>query len=249
MIDSPVNPAGERTGIAVMKVQLQFWRSFPRGKQFDASGRRIYYRGSSMGDTFRPGDLLYVVPYGQKKVRRGDVIVFVAPHGEKKIVHRVVSAEPRGIRTKGDNSWKEDRYLLQPDHIVGRVTYAKGGKRWRRVPGGAAGKWCAWKMRMGRRMRSGVSSWIVPRLGRIIGVKAFRRAMEGRIPTRIVAIERAGGTELQLLSGRAFMGRIVPGQKSWDLRWPMRLLISEESLPSGKSITQIPSAVGGPSPG
>lgn len=219
-----------------MNGRFRFLRLFHLGKKLDDSGRRIYYRGSSMGHTFRPGDLLYVVPRGRKEIRCGDVVVFIAPATEKQIVHRVVSVDPQGIRTRGDSSWKEDDYLLKPDHILGRVMYAKGKRRWRRVHGGVRGKWCAFKVRIVRRVEFGISSWILPRLRRMPLVETLRRVMQKRLPTRIIAINRSEGTELQLLLGRVVMGRLLPGRKTWNLWWPTRLFVGQESLPTGESV-------------
>ena len=188
-----------------------------------------------MAPIFRPGDLLYVVPYEQREIRCGDVVVFIAPDREKKIVHRVVSVGPRGIRTKGDNSWKIDPYLLKPDHMIGRVVYAKGRNRWRRVYGGVLGKWCAYKGGMVRRLRFAISSSVLPPVRRIIPVQTLRRMMGKRIPTRIIAINRPEGTELQLLLGRVVMGRLLPKRETWNLRWPIRLFVAVESLPSANN--------------
>jgi hypothetical protein len=192
-----------------------------------------------MGDTFRPGDLLYVVPYAETKIRCGDVIVFIPPDGERKIVHRVVSVAPQGVRTKGDHSWKEDRYVLQAGHIIGRVMYAKGERGLRKVAGGGGGKWCAWKAGMARRVRLAIFSWIAPAARRIMPLETFRRAMRGKIPTRMIAIQRPGGTELQLLLGRAVMGRILPGRNSWDFWWPFRLFVSDTSLPPENNLSKL----------
>jgi hypothetical protein len=191
-----------------------------------------------MGSIFRPGDLLYVVPYGETKIRIGDVVVFIAPDGEKKIVHRVVSVTSQGIRTRGDHSRKEDRYVLQAGHIIGRVLYAKGDRKLRKVAGGIRGKWRAWRTGMARRVRFGIFSCIIPAVRRIIPLETFRRVIQGRIPTRMISIQRPGGTELQLLLGRAVMGRILLGGNTWDFWWPFRLFVSDKSLPPGNNLSK-----------
>jgi len=205
------------------------------GKKSQDPWKRIHYMGSSMSGTFRPGDLLYVVPYEGEEVRCGDVIVFIPPGRERRVVHRVVSVSPGGIRTQGDNSSKEDPYFLKPEHIIGRVMYAKGRRKWRRVPGGVGGKWRACKLRTVRRLDSRVSSWIVPLLRRLLPVESIRRLVRKRVPLRIIAIDRPNGTEFQLLLGRMILGRLLPGRQNWNLRRTIGLLVGEESLPSEKN--------------
>ena len=56
-------------GKSLMSRRFRVLPLFHSGKRLDDSARKIHYMGSSMGHTFRPGDLLYVVPYGEKRIR------------------------------------------------------------------------------------------------------------------------------------------------------------------------------------
>jgi len=63
----------------------------------------VSYVGPSMNPLLMGGDGLHIVPYKGRPIRPGDVIVFIRPGGETKVVHRVVSVDSRGIKTRGDN--------------------------------------------------------------------------------------------------------------------------------------------------
>ena len=44
-------------------------------------------------------------------------------------MHRVVSVSTKGIRTRGDNSKKNDSYIVPYDNVLGKVVYAQRGKK------------------------------------------------------------------------------------------------------------------------
>ncbi|MCP3858125.1 MAG: hypothetical protein GY704_00590, partial [Phycisphaeraceae bacterium] len=89
------------------------------------------HTGSSMNPCLCELDLLEVVPYGNRPVKVGDVILFMPPGGDQPIVHRVVDVAPEGILTRGDNSLHKDPWRLTPGDITGRVLDEDG----RPVPG------------------------------------------------------------------------------------------------------------------
>lgn len=87
---------------------------------------QFYYRGPSMNPTLRFPDLLYVLPYNEKrKIRCGDVIVFPSPCLNRNITPRVVSIDMQGIRTRGDNNVSIDDFVTAPSDVIGRVVYAR----------------------------------------------------------------------------------------------------------------------------
>ena len=57
-----------------------------------------------MNPTLKAGDGLTIIPYGNRKILVGDVVVFSRPEGNHNVVHRVVAADSEGIRTRGDNN-------------------------------------------------------------------------------------------------------------------------------------------------
>ena len=81
----------------------------------------LFCRGESMRPLLRPGDRIRFVPCRVEEVRRGDVIIFIPPGQKERVVHRVVSAGPGGIRTKGDANPCRDTGNLRQEDIVGRA--------------------------------------------------------------------------------------------------------------------------------
>jgi hypothetical protein len=194
----------------------------------------LNYMGQSMVFTFRPGDRLYLVPYERKKVRRGDVVVFLLPGEDKRIVPRGVSVRPEGIRTKGDNNWHVDSFPLTPDRILGRVAYAQGKRFWRIVPGGAAGRLFALFVRTVHRAERKLVAWVYPLYRRMVEWGIFQRWLPRWFSVRVISLKREEGDELQLLLGPLVIGRLRPSALRWQIRPPFRLLVAEESLPSGE---------------
>jgi signal peptidase I len=96
-----------------------------------------------MRPLFKPGDLLEVLAYEDRQVRRGDVILFSCPSESCKVVHRVADIDTHGIRTKGDNNARIDPWVVSPQQVVGYVVHAQRGRRWRRISGGSLGRWVA----------------------------------------------------------------------------------------------------------
>jgi signal peptidase I len=106
-----------------------------------------------MRPIFKPGDLLEVLPYEDRQVRCGDVILFSCPSENCKVVHRVADLDARGIRTKGDNNARIDSWVVTPQQVVGYVIRAQRGRRWRRISGGYVGRLAANCTRAVKRVR------------------------------------------------------------------------------------------------
>lgn len=92
---------------------------------------------------FKSGDLLEVLPYEDRQIRRGDVILFSCPSENCKVVHRVADIDAHGIRTKGDNNARIDPWFVTPQQVVGYVVHVQRGRRWRRISGGLLGRFAA----------------------------------------------------------------------------------------------------------
>jgi signal peptidase len=80
--------------------------------------QRYVMDSDSMGGAMPRGSLLLerVVPVSDLEV--GDVITFDAPSGTPaagRVTHRIVSIEPQGIRTRGDDRPADDPWVLRPD--------------------------------------------------------------------------------------------------------------------------------------
>ena len=193
------------------------------------------YIGTSMKPTLKSGDRLLVIPCDGQEIRRGDVIVFIPPGGDSKIVHRVISVNLDEIKTRGDNSYHEDDWVLRRENILGRVVATQSINRRRRIFGGPLGRLFAVKVRIIRAIDSPVSYLLRPAYNELAKVSIFTRLLPAQMRPRVISLNRGEGKELQLLMGRHVIGRSLPGMTRWHIRRPFRLFVDEASLPENKA--------------
>jgi len=192
----------------------------------------VIYYGTSMHPTFRHPDLLHVVMYGDDELpAAGDVVVFLPPGEEKLLAHRVLSVQNGTIRTRGDNNLHDDRWLLTPAHIRGRVVSFERAGRTRKVPRGTAARLMGARARAGKLARNGISRLLSPAYMHISRSGAVQKLFGRGLKPRVVALEHPGGRELVLLLGKHVIGRLLPGRAGWQIRRPWRLFIDEATLP------------------
>jgi hypothetical protein len=192
--------------------------------------RTMTYIGPSMNPTLKAGDRLHIIPYDGKRIRRGDVIVFIPAGSDSRIIHRVVSINCHGIRTRGDNCCQLDPWILKPDHILGRVVYARRRNRRLRVFGGSLGHLLGVTIRVINAIDQRVSGLLHPAYEWSARAGMFRRLLPAQMTPRVISFARPEGTELQLLMGRWLIGRRLPGRSRWYIRRPFRLFVDENSL-------------------
>lgn len=195
----------------------------------------ICYTGPSMYPTLKPGDLLYITPYDGHKTRKGDVIAFKPPNKEICITHRVISVEPGAIRVRGDNNTHTDPWALNPDHIIGKVTQARG-KRGRRILGGTPGHVYALVIHALNRGKDWVGVLFRPVYHWFAQKGVPKRWLPFHLKMRVITFSRRNGTEMQLFVGRYVIGRLRPGSNRWQILSPFRLIVDEASLPALQSI-------------
>ncbi|MBN1423526.1 S26 family signal peptidase [Candidatus Fermentibacteria bacterium] len=191
----------------------------------DGAPTRLFYYRRSMTPTFTPGDMLTVTPYGDKKIRPGDVVVFPSPESGDLITHRVVEVTGEGIVTRGDNIQSQiDPWTLGPDDIVGCVVAAERAGKERSVWGGPVG--IAYHRIQRRRARLDTARrrllYAVIRtvdLGRWLSGMNASVLLPARLRPRVLAVRRPRGTELLLLMGSRAIGRHVPGGHLWSIRY------------------------------
>lgn len=189
------------------------------------------YTGPSMNPTLKVGDGLTVIPYRDGNIRIGDVVVFRSPDQDRYIVHRVISVNSQGIRTKGDNNNKVDSWILRPENIVGRVVSAKRKNKDIVIYGGTRGRILAPVLWTIKRFRVAFYKTLRPAYRAIARVNVFRGLLSRLIKTHILYFKRPNGTEMQLIMGRWVIGRYHPGKDRWTIRRPFRLFVDEKSLP------------------
>jgi signal peptidase len=193
--------------------------------------KSMNYIGTSMSPVLKTGDRLQVNPYNRQEIRRGDVVTFIPPGGDSKIVHRVISVNSDGIKTRGDNCDYEDDWVLKRENILGRVVAAQREKRRWRVFGGPMGQLFAAVLRVIHVIDLGFSCLLHPVYKRLSRSDIFRRWLPSRMRPRVISFNRDSGTEMQLVMGRKVIGRRLPGKTGWNIRRPFRLFVDEKSLP------------------
>jgi signal peptidase I len=193
------------------------------------------YIGTSMSPVLKPGDRLQIIPSNRQKIRSGDVVVFIPPRGDSNIVHRVVSMNSDGIKTRGDNCTHSDDWILKRENILGRVVSAQRGNRRLRVFGGPLGHSYAMGIRVIKSIDSILSPLLRPFYQRLARVGRFWRWLPSQMRPRVISFNRDTGTELQLVMGRRVIGRRLEGKNGWGIRRPFRLFVDEASLPENKA--------------
>ena len=186
--------------------------------------------GSSMHPTLKPTDILEVIPYKKQKIQCGDVIVFSHPENNHKIVHRVVSVDLNGVRTRGDNSKEADFWCLNPMDIYGYVINYQRKNKLRRILGGTAGPLLAKAVRATKLIYCFISVLLKPLYHRLAlkGINSER--LHAFLKIRVISFCRPAGKESHLLMGRRVIGRRPPGKIQWQIKFPFRLFIDEKFL-------------------
>jgi len=189
------------------------------------------YTGNSMAPTLKTGDALKVVPYTDSDVRVGDVVSFRSPSSGTLIVHRVASIEPRGLRTRGDNSLACDDWILQPNEILGHVVSIKRGKKRVTIFGGFPGRIYAMAIGTGKCIDTVIATMLRSAYRWFARTGIFRKLFSRWIRTRVSCFKCGDGVEMQLHLGRRIIGRRFPWQDQWYIQRPFKLFIDESTLP------------------
>ncbi len=176
-----------------------------------------------MNPTLKAGDGLIVIPFTERPVKRGDVVVFRSPLDDKQVVHRVIHVSPQGIKTRGDNNRLDDPYLLQPADIIGRVVEIHRGRCRFKARNGTAGQYRAELRRTRNRFLFRLAAFLAKFAPKRI---PLIRATQLNIAT----FKRAGREEQVLLLGRRAIGRRNHPEAPWLIRAPYRFFIGGKTL-------------------
>ena len=188
-----------------------------------------------MNPTLKVGDGLTVIPYEDENIRIGDVVVFRSSESDRYIVHRVISVDSRGIRTKGDNNNKVDSWILHPEDIVGRVISAQRRNKSIVIHGGTRGRLLASILWTIRRLKILIHRILHPAYQALTRTNVPRGILSRLVSTQILYFKRPNGIEMQLIMGRWVIGRYSPGGSQWIIRRPFRLFVDEKSLPQAEN--------------
>jgi signal peptidase I len=198
-------------------------------KAATALTRKLLYTGTSMNPLMREGDILYLRPYGGEKIHPGDVVAFSHPGRPGTVIHRVSTAGPWGLRTKGDNTPALDDWLLQPADILGRVVAIQRQGRTLPVPRRVPASLYLLKAR--HWLDGTVSRLLHPVYHRLARSGWFQGRLAAWMKPELIYLPRADGPEWQLWLGKMLIGRKIPHQPCWTIRRPFRLFVDEASLP------------------
>jgi signal peptidase I len=201
----------------------------------------LNFTGPSMKPTLKPGDGLGVHPYGDRKIRIGDVVVACPPEREQHVVHRVVSVDSHGIRTRGDNNNNIDDWILCTEDIIGQVVCVNRRNRSKTIYGGLPGRTYASGLRAIKQIDLTVSRILDPVYHRLANSGIFKNLFPQQLKTHVLCFKRPNGIEMQLLMGRWVIGRRLSGRDRWHIRRPFRLFVDELSLPGAQDIKKRPS--------
>lgn len=198
-------------------------------------GRHLYFRctGPSMAPTLSPGDVIVVAPYGVRRVRRGDLIVFRLPDSGRLIVHRVASVGKSGLIVRGDNNSLPDPWSPETGDILGRVVGRVRNREVRGLAGGTAGDLSGRAFRLMSAARQALFRLIRPAY-RWAADRGAARFLSSFLPkSRLIAVERPAGIELLLVAGGRVIARKPAGGGTWHVRQPFKLLVDIRALPAG----------------
>jgi len=191
----------------------------------------VFCRGESMLPLFRPGDRIRFVPCRAEEVRRGDVILFTPQGRDERVVHRVVSIDIHGIRTRGDANPGADAWVLGPAELAGRAVAVERGGTAIPVAGGLAGRIIAFCIRAVRRADHLASHVLNPCYRGLARRGLFRAFLPSALRPRVVSFEREGAREMQLVLGKRVIGRRPADTNTWTIRRPFRIFVDERTLP------------------
>jgi len=184
-----------------------------------------------MFPTLRKGDILRVVPFREREISPGDVVVYRSPCNGSLIVHRVVSIDKGFVQTKGDNARFKDNVLLERNDIIGHVISVRRGEKGATLFRGFPGRVCGLTLSTGKHIRVFFSDLLRPAYRWLARTGILRNLFSRFFHTKVSGFKHKNGLDLQLHWGRYLIGRRFPGKDQWHIRPPFRLIVDEGSLP------------------
>lgn len=194
---------------------------------------KMIYSGSSMNPILKDGDCLEVIPYVNRKIHSGDVVIFKNPKKEHYVVHRVISINLQGVKTKGDNNHTIDPWILSPDDIRGQVVNSiQKNKKKISIYDSLSAKILARVLRL--KKMAVLTILKIFRSANYFPTKQFigKGLLSGLVKTQVVRFHRPEGIEMQLILGQRVIGRSRPGNVHWKIRRLFRFLVDERNLPT-----------------
>ncbi|MFH1116180.1 MAG: S26 family signal peptidase [Pseudomonadota bacterium] len=191
----------------------------------------VFSRGGSMSPTLPSAAALLVEPYGERRIRRGDVVVYRLAGSGHAVAHRVASINADRITTKGDANRDDDPWTTSIHEVTGRVRYVCNGTGRRKTHGGPVGV-CIAGMVKARRFVVRLGSGIVRRpLHWIAHWIAVRKILSLTCKPKVIRFQRSGDPAFLLMVGRRMVGRFLQERNEWTVRYPYAFFVDKNTLP------------------
>jgi len=189
------------------------------------------YTGQSMYPTFRDHDIVIWSAPENRRLRRGDVVLFRSPNDGRWIVHRIYDVSGTALTTRGDANRSVDEKVIAIDTVEGRVIAVERAGRRIRVPGGWIGHWSGVFLRKYQRWRCLLRHILWCLCRPLTPRSTLQRLFSPLIRVRVVEFKKMDGTELQLFFGRRRIGLLRSADQKWRLSPPFSLILDPDSLP------------------
>lgn len=206
------------------------------GYQPKSSGRGvlfIVYAGNSMSPTLRDPELMEVMPYHGKPIRKGDVICFLSQGSDHSIVHRTITVSEKGIYTRGDHNPCMDEWVISREQVIGKVVVAWRGSKRRAILGGPLGLFLAQVLRIMNWLDRRISFWLSPIYHQASLDGRLLHLLPAHLRPRILQFRSNGQGIFFLFCGSSLIGRFVQGK--WHIYRPFRLVVDPNSLMGDKA--------------
>ncbi len=183
-----------------------------------------------MYPTLKAGDGLKLEPYkSASEVRVGDVISYPYPGRPYDVVHRVITIEPDGVVTRGDNNNKIDPYVVAYDDIIGKVIATKRKTRMIAVKGGTAGL-AIHNFMLFRKyfMQYGLAP--IRMVSNLLAASKLLTVFHPLFKIRVITITRNGQKTYLLMLGKKAIGTKAEGSDEWSIKFPFKHFIDKSRI-------------------
>lgn len=186
--------------------------------------------GNSMSPTLRALDIVTVSTNYERKIYIGDVIVFPSPRNNQKVVHRVISIDPKGIVTRGDNNINNDKWVINSGDVIGKVENARRGSRRLKIYNGVVGQLIGQTLFIVNIFFFYIKRFFYPIYRTLWQSGIIKTFLPKSLKPKVLSFKRPNGIELQLVMGCMVIGRCLPASERWVINTPFRLFVDEEYL-------------------
>ncbi len=193
---------------------------------------RVLYLGSSMNPTLKDLDIVEFVPYRDREMKRGDVVVIQPTDGEEqKVIHRIVTIKGQAIITQGDNNLERDREDLAPSNILGYVTSVRRRNQHLKIQQGMLGYIRFLWINSKKKLHSNLLRSLHYPYQWLYSSESVVRVFSRFLNYRTVVYDGSEKSEIQLFIGSLQIGRLRHGSNTWEIMPPFRFMINPSLLP------------------